>query len=458
MDERILQQQEDSQQQQSVEVKPPPRPISELLADYGGFEAVVSFIPEAVDLNPNNRASKKIFLTENQFKTQREHLSKEISSWLELLNEDKQSVAEYVDFCIKKKTRYENLLKDNLALTARHIQKLETTYRALDAFFKNSGMDKITNLRLMNVEKYTDEGETDQLTNSDTDGFREIKSILNNAFDRLSLKDNYSIVVLPGYVFKDKQVRDLWAKMAYDNKFLIVTDADNYWGYDELHEHTEQYKDADRELQNTVVTANWLVGRGSESIAGESNPFYIPASSALAGKLYNPELPMSQGAAGEKFGILTDMKGVRLDLMKEEITGLWNNQVIPIVFSDGLVMAYHNTNLYTGANTLLREYPVVRVFDWIKKNLMHYVHEIALEIWDPDISPERLKKTIQDFLNKYKGPGKLFADYKINKDPYQDPISKVVSFGIDITPFFASKNFVITFSADKHSKKCETTE
>jgi hypothetical protein len=128
-----------------------------------------------------------------------------------------------------------------------------------------------------------------------------------------------------------------------------------------------------------------------------------------------------------------------------------------MVISEGRVMAYNNTNLYTGTNPAMKEYSIVRVFDWVKKNLMHYVHKIALENWDPYNSPDQLKKTIQDFLNDYKGYGKLFKDYTIG-EPFQDPKSKEVKIDIDIQPYFAAKNFTIKLSADKNSKKCDTVE
>jgi len=414
-------------------------------------------MPDVADMDTDSRASKMMFLTEHQFKNKRERLAKDIKTWLEILNEDKKSASEYVDLCGQKRDKYQNMLKDNLQITVRKIQKLETAYRTLDAFFKNTGMEKIPNLRLMNVEKYNDSGETDELTNSDAESFKEIKSMLYNAFGRLSLKDNYSLVTLPGHMFKDKQIRDMWAKIAYEYKVLVVTDSADCRDYDILHEQTEQYKDSDKELQNVMVTANWLVGRPSESIAGETTPLFIPPAGALAGKLYNTDVPMSQGAAGEKYGTLSEIKGVHIDMMKEEITGLWDNQVVPMVFSEGRVMAYNNTNLYNGTNSAMKEYPIVRVFDWVKKNLMHYVHKIALENWDPYNSPDQLKKTIQDFLNDYKGHGKLFKDYTIG-EPFQDPKTKEVKIDIDIVPYFAAKNFTIKLSADRNSKKCDTTE
>jgi hypothetical protein len=384
-------------------------------------------------------------------------LATDIKTWLEILDENKNSASEYVDLCGQKRDKYQNMLKDNLIITARKIKKLETSYRSLDSFFKNSGMEKIPNLRLMNVEKYNDSGDTDELQNSDAESFKEIKSMIYNAFGRLSLKDNYSLVALPGNVFKDKQVRDMWAKLAYEYKVMVVTDSADCRDYDVLHEQTEQYKDSDRNLQNVVVTANWLVGRPSDALAGETTPLFIPPTGALAGMLYDNNVPMAQGRAGEKYGTVGEIKGVRVDMMKGEITGLWDNQVVPMVFSEGRVMAYNNMNLYTGSNTALKEYPIVRVFDWVKKNLMHYVHKIALENWDPFNSPKDLKRTIQNFLNDYKGHGKLFKDYTI-AEPYQDPKTKEVKIDIDIVPYFAAKNFTIKLSADRNSKKCDTED
>ena len=451
-----LQQQESAAPQEQAQVKPQPtKNVADLLKKHGGFRALEAFMPDAADMNPESAMAKKMFLNENQFKSKRNKLANDIKTWLEILSEEKASASEYVDLCEKKRDKYQELLKSNLAVAAYKTQKLETAYRTLDGFFKNSGAEKILNLRLVNVEKFNENGETDELQNSDSDSFKDIKSMLYNAYGRLSLKDNYSMVVLPGNVMKDKQVRDMWAHLGWDYKLLVISDSSNCRDFEVLHEQTEMYKDSDKELQNVVVTANWVIGRPGESIASEMNPLFIPPSGALAGKLWNPALPMSQGAAGEKFGTLNEVKGARINLMKEEITGLWDNQVVPMAFSEGRVMAYNNTNLYSGDNAAMKEYPIVRVFDWIKKNLMHYVHKVALENWDPYNSPGKLQKTLMNFLNEYKGHGKLFSNYTVG-EPFQDPQTKEIKIDIDIIPFFAAKNFTIKLSADRNSKKCDT--
>ena len=164
---------------------------------------------------------------------------------------------------------------------------------------------------------------------------------------------------------------------------------------------------------------------------------------------------MAQGAGGKKYGTLNEVKGVHNDLLKSEIAALMDNQVVPMVFSEGRVMAFNNTTLYNGDNDAMKEYPIVRVFDWVKKVLMNYVHEVALENWDPYNSPDNLKNKIQDFLNQYQGYGKLFQRYDI-KEPKQDPVTKRITVDISLTPYYAAKNFIIKLAADKKTKECET--
>ena len=142
---------------------------------------------------------------------------------------------------------------------------------------------------------------------------------------------------------------------------------------------------------NVVMTANWIVGREAEKMSSDEEDqkaFYIAPAAALCGKLYDETANMAQGAGGKKYGTLDGVKGVKSDLLKSEIAALMDNQVIPMVYSEGRVMAFNNTTLYNGDLDAMKEYPIVRVFDWVKKVLMNFVHEVALENWDPYNSPK----------------------------------------------------------------------
>ena len=423
---------------------------AELLSAFGGFNAVRGFMPDADNLNPAKKAAKAVFLTDKRFKDKREGLINDIKGWLEILDEAYESATEFVDACKAKEEKYEKVLSQGITDALFATANLERSYRALDSFFKTANAEKVKNLRIINVYK-------DDIADPDSGFAGEVDAILRGGFDRLSLKDCYSLLVVPGNVFQDKVSLLQWAKIAFKYKVMLLTDHADEYSFDDLFSNTEGYKDSDIELQNVIMTANWIVGRESEKLSDdekEQPAFFISSSSALAGKLYDESASMAQGAGGKKYGTLDGVKGVRLDLLKSEIASLMDNQVIPMVYSEGRVIAFNNATLYNGDNTAMKEYPIVRVFDWVKKVLMNYVHEVALENWDPYNSPKNLKAKIQAFLNDYKGYGNLFQNYEI-KEPTQDPITKRITCDISLTPFYSAKNFIIKVAADKKDKETQ---
>ena len=423
---------------------------AELLSAFGGFNAVRGFMPDADNLNPAKKAAKAVFLTDKRFKDKREGLINDIKGWLEVLEEGHETATEFVDSCKEKEEKYEKVLKQGITDALFATANLERSYRALDSFFKTANAEKVKNLRIINVYK-------DDIADPDSGFASDVDGILRGGFDRLSLKDCYSLLVVPGNVFQDKVSLLQWAKLAFKYKVMLLTDHADEYSFDDLFANTEGYKDSDIELQNVIMTANWIVGRESEKLSDDEkeNPaFFISSSSALAGKLYDESASMAQGAGGKKYGTLDGVKGVRLDLLKSEIASLMDNQVIPMVYSEGRVIAFNNATLYNGDNTAMKEYPIVRVFDWVKKVLMNYVHEVALENWDPYNSPKNLKAKIQAFLNDYKGYGNLFQNYEI-KEPTQDPITKRITCDISLTPFYSAKNFIIKVAADKKDKETQ---
>lgn len=423
---------------------------AELLSAFGGFNAVRGFMPDADNLNPAKKAAKAVFLTDKRFKDKREGLINDIKGWLEILEEGHTAATEFVDACKAKEEKYEKVLSQGITDALFATANLERSYRALDSFFKTANAEKVKNLRIINVYK-------DDIADPDSGFAGEVDAILRGGFDRLSLKDCYSLLVVPGNVFQDKVSLLQWAKIAFKYKVMLLTDHADEYSFDDLFSNTEGYKDSDIELQNVIMTANWIVGRESEKLSDdekEQPAFFISSSSALAGKLYDESASMAQGAGGKKYGTLDGVKGVRLDLLKSEIASLMDNQVIPMVYSEGRVIAFNNATLYNGENTAMKEYPIVRVFDWVKKVLMNYVHEVALENWDPYNSPKNLKAKIQAFLNDYKGYGNLFQNYEI-KEPTQDPITKRITCDISLTPFYSAKNFIIKVAADKKDKETQ---
>ena len=429
---------------QQAPVKDP----AKLLASFGGFNAIRGFLPDADNLNPARKAAKNVFLTDKRFADKRAALKEDIKGWLALLDEDHNTATEFVDSCKAKEEKYTEVLMQGITDALYATQNLERSYRELDSFFKTANTDKVKNLRVVNVYK-------EDIADPDSGFAGEVENLLRNGFDRLSLKDCYSLVCVPGNVFQDKVTLLQWAKMAFKYKVMLITDHADEYSFDDLQANTEMYKDSDAELQNVIMTANWIAGRESEKMSADEEDaaaFYIAPSAALCGNLYDETANLAQGAGGKKYGTLDGVKGVKRDLLKSEIAALMDNQVIPMVYSEGRVMAFNNTTLYNGDNTAMKEYPIVRVFDWVKKVLMNFVHEVALENWDPYNSPKNLKAKIQAFLNDFKGYGNLFQNYEI-KEPTQDPVTKRITCDISLTPFYSAKNFVIKVSADKKDKE-----
>ena len=436
---------EQAVQQAAPEVaveRQPVRSIEDSLSKIGGFNVLKGFIPETENLDLKNKAQRNIFLNEQRFSEKRKKLANDLKKWLEMLAEDKKTPMEYAELCAQKEKKSKELFSDNLNNAVEAIKKLETEYRTLDMFFKNTGSDKVRNLRIINVNK-------NELQDSNSDFIQEINELLKNSYDRLSLKDSYSLMVMPGYIFEDNAILHLWAQMAHKYKVMLVSDHADEVNYNNMVDNTERYRDSDVFLQNIILTSNWLLGRKKEEIAGEEDNFYVPPSGALAGKMYDDSRNIADPSAGKKHGTLNEVKGVRLDLLKSEIAGLMDKQVVPMVFSEGRVMAFNDTTLFNGDNKAMQSYTIVRVFDWIKKVLMNFLNDEALQNWDTIKSPKLLKEKIQDFLNQHKGYGKLFQDYTLG-NPSQDPETKNITVDMQITPYFSAKNFIVKLSATKN--------
>jgi hypothetical protein len=225
---------------------------------------------------------------------------------------------------------------------------------------------------------------------------------------------------------------------------MMVTDFKDSQNFsmlkDELDDANMQGQDA--KLANVIMTCNYLLGRKKSELANEDDDLYVPGSTALAGRMTNTdEIVIAQGAAGKKYGTLSNVKGARLNLRKSEIAALIDQGVIPMVEEDGRTMAFSNRSLYNGATLGLQEYPIVRVFDWIGKVFQNFFNDEAFINWNSAVKAE-LQQAVHDFLSDYKGPGKLIENYNL-KGINQDPKTKDIKIEVELKPFFAAKNFFI---------------
>ncbi|WP_212002898.1 DUF5458 family protein [Chitinophaga sp. HK235] len=412
----------------------------EELAKYGGFDLLEAAIEGAQNLNPERKARRNIFLTEAGKKSERDKLKKTLSLWEKVLSEATE-LPDMVEFCNNHAAESEQVLNKNLGEAVDSTRELEQAYRNVALFFKNTESDKVKNISFINVE-------LDQLKDLDNTRFIDaVQAELVNNYDRLDLRSNYSLLVVPGYLGSNK-VLEKWAKIAHENKVMLVTDFAHLDAPDDVMEMFELANLTGGEIHrsNVIMSCNWLVGRGKFDEVGEEDHLYVPPSGALAGKIY--KTLMSQVTAGKKFGGMNEVDGVRFELKKSEIASLEKMGLVPMVKEYGKVMAFSAKTLFNGDNLGLQTYSVVRVFDFVTKVLMDFLNRRAFENFNANTRKDLMKQIIR-FLDGITGPDKLIEDFNIRRFE-QDPVQKDrIHLDIHLKPYFPAKNFLIKMEGQK---------
>ncbi|WP_345949712.1 MULTISPECIES: DUF5458 family protein [unclassified Mucilaginibacter] len=410
------------------------------LSRVGGFDLLETTVDGLQNLNPERKARKQIFLNDEEKKQEREELKQKLGQWIEAL-ESGGSVSDMVATSSEKLQQVEENLNANINNVLQSTRELEQAYRSVHLFYKNTESDKIKNLVMMNAS-------LDQLKELDNPRFIEyVGDELKQNYDRLDLRQNYSLMVIPGYLGSNKVV-ERWSKMAYENKVMLVTD---FADLDQPDDVVDLFSAAnltggDAFKANTIMTCNWLVGRGKVAEVGEEDDLYVPGSAALAGKMYYTL--MSQVTAGKKHGAVNEVDGVRFDLKKSEISHLEKLGLVPMVNEYGKVMAFSAKTLFNGDNIGLQTYSVVRVFDYITKVLFDFLNRRAFENWNSKTEQD-LRSQIVKFLDNIQGPDRLIERFKIVRFERDEVQKDRIHLDIHITPYFPAKSFVVKLDGQK---------
>ncbi|MBG0503633.1 DUF5458 family protein [Elizabethkingia anophelis] len=433
----VPQQEGQQQQQQHSGVKS--NPLNEL-NKVGGFGFVETVIDGIANMNPTRKARKEIFLNDENKDKERKDLLQKINLWVSLL-EGESSAEKMAESAKNKANAAENNLKHNLKNTLDSVRDLETSYRTVAQFYKNTELDKVDNVSIVNAS-------LEQMKDLDNPLFIDaIADEFKQNYDRLDLRDNYSILAIPGYLGSNKVV-EKWAKICNENKVMMVTDFANLDKPDDVVDlfHSANLTGGELHRSNVIMTCNWLVGRGKAEEVGEEENVDLPPSTSLAGKIHRTL--MSQVAAGKKHGNINEVDAVKFDLKKSEISQLEKMGLVPMVNEYGKIMAFSAKTLFTGDNIGLQTYSVVRVFDYVTKVLLDFLNRRAFENWTPR-NEDDLRKQIVAFLDGIKGADKLIENFKIVRFE-QDKVNKDrVWLDIRLTPYFPTKSFVIKLDGHK---------
>ena len=221
------------------------------LNKFGGFQMVKGLIKGVENMDPRRKAVKNIFLGDAAYADSRKKLKSELELWVSILESGGTDPMQIIDSCKAKRDKAEQNMKNNLFNVHEEIKKLEVTYRALDSFFANAGQGKMDCLTLMNVNK-------EELEYHDSEDTLAIRDEMEKYYDRLSLKNNYSLLIIPGYLGDSNTIR-MWADTAYRNKVMMVTDFKDSQNFsmlkDELDDANMQGQDA--KLANVIMTCNY---------------------------------------------------------------------------------------------------------------------------------------------------------------------------------------------------------
>ena len=410
------------------------------LAKFGSFAFLESCIDGVQNMNPERKARKKIFLTDETKKIEREDLKKKLKLWISLLSQSKD-ITEMLD---KSKERGDNvaaLLKKNQLTAVNTVKELERSYRAVMLFYKNTESDKVKNISIVNASP-------EQIKDLDNSRFIDyVAAELKQHYDRLDLRENYSLLVIPGYLGSNS-VLEKWCKISYDYKTMLFTDFADLDKPDDVIEmfFTANHTGGDTFRANTCMSCNWLIGRGKYDEIGENDDLHVSPGAALAGKVYYTL--MSQVTAGKKHGGINEVDGVTFPLKKSEISQMEKMGLIPMVNEYGKVMAFSAKTLFNGDNLGLQTYSVVRVFDYITKVLIDFLNRRAFENWNSKTEKD-LRTQIIKFLDGIQGADRLIERFRITRFE-RDPLQKDrIYLDLHITPFFPAKSFVIKLDGTK---------
>lgn len=410
------------------------------LSRYGGFNFLESCVNGVQNLNPERKARKKIFLTDEQKASEREALKGNINMWIELLSSS-ADISEMLGKCKEQVESVAVKLKSSQLAAVEKVKQLEQSYRGVMLFYKNTESDKITNVTIVNASK-------EQVTDLDNSRFIDfIASELKQNFDKLDLRMNYSLLAVPGYLGSNKVV-EKWAKIAHDNKVMLFTDFADLEKPDDVVEmfFSSNLAGGDTFKCNTTMSCNWLIGRGKYKEIGEEGDLHVSPSIALMGKVY--ATLMSQVTAGKKYGGINEVDGVVFPLKKTEISQLEKMGLIPMVNEYGKVMAFSAKTLFNGDNLGLQTYSVVRVFDYVTKVLFDFLNRRSFENWNSKTERD-LRSQIVNFLDSVQGADRLIEKFKIIRfEPDKNQKDRIF-LDIHMTPFFPAKSFVIKLDGTK---------
>ena len=418
----------------------------EILDDYDGFILYEDAIEDIENLDPERPAKRNRFLSSPDKKEEREALKAKLQVWLDLVSKS-ENLGDLISSAETRAKQAKETFNQNLKSALDASRELEISYRTVGAFFANTG-DTADKVMFLNTSM-------EDIQNLDKSrSYEALKAKFEETYNTFDLEKTIGALVIPGYLGR-KAVVNKYARLAKEYKSLLVTD---YYNADNFRDLIKDFKDdklagTDKYLANALMCAVYVQGRETYEDLGEET-LYIPPSAYLAGKIYQSHessaTTVAQPAAGEKFGELYEAEEVKFKLLKSETGDLEEQGLIPMVKIRGKVVPMSAKTLFNGDAPDLKQYAIVRIYDWVTKILIDYLNRKTFELFTHNNRREIFEK-IRNFLDDLVRSGviKKFSKPEIKPDP-QDPTKVYVN--VAITPLYAVRAFHISLIGEQDNE------
>lgn len=423
----------------------PARPLSEsvsALGKFGGFDFLKTIIDGADNMDPSKKARKAMFMEEEDNKADRKKLKARLLAIADIVSAH-ENIADMVSDAEKRAASASETLKKNLLNCLEQTQELEQSYRSLGLFFENTAEEKIKNLVLFDAGN---DATTDADSFSNPKGiFSQVAFELNEGYDKFDLTNNYSLLIIPGWLKKNTIV-DKWAELAHKNKVMLITDYRHLDSAEDVEVAFAKDKltGSDAHKAHVMMPCNYIVGREAYTELGQEEHLYASPAMALGGLLWGGSI--AQPSAGLQHGKLKMASGTRFTMRKNEVAQLESMGLIPLDYSWGRVIPQSAKTLFDGDNVGLQTYSVVRVFDWIGKIMQDFLNRRTFE----NISNamlEDIKKQTSRFLSSIQGKViEGYSELKVERDK-TNPTRIIID--VKLKPYFPAKVFNISLTGTK---------
>jgi len=454
------------QDAEAAEAKPAAEVSAEAISDdefasilgdnFGDFKKLASQLPsfKTADgdlvrgvewLDPKKDFQRKEFLTKKQFAKQRQLLALRLKIWVENLGKS-DNLDDVRKGLNEDATKMEGNLQKNMKKVHRASREMETTYRAIDKFFSNAQQepDEKVNAYFANVS-----GE--QLTDpDDKEKFEELSKSVADLYREWSIKECFSMCVVPGYLGSVENIDTFARQMGLPNKLHVMTDLPNFETFEEVMEMLEDPNYAnlqgiDNYKQYVSLFSNYLLARSSNEY--EDDDMWIPPSAAVAGKMYQGDttVGMQQPMAGFKYGKIADAKYLRFRANQPDASKINEKGVNPMVSFEGTAVAMGAATLFN--KETFNVYSIRRTYDYVYKTLRNYLNKQTFSVIDQKFI-DTLRRDIDKFMKAISGGDNILQDYRVEIFADDEMRKKQeVDIKVALNPKYPARTFNIEFTA-----------